>query len=67
MKDTAEIHELLHKQMHESFDEMHHQFNQSLYGDASNPKRRSFKERFSDLKWRVQAAWLVLTGRADIC
>jgi hypothetical protein len=61
--------DLLHRRINEAHAEMTRILGQSLYGDdpAKPLPRRTLRERFSDLKWRIEAAWLVLRGKADIC
>jgi hypothetical protein len=45
-------------------------FSESLYGDRLPRRKRGRLERFWDwvcvMRYRIEGAWLVLTGRADI-
>lgn len=40
--------------------------NRSLYADPPDFKVPTLRERLTELRWRVHAAWLVLIGKADI-
>jgi hypothetical protein len=61
--------ELLRLRMQQTHDEIRKNLNTALYGDREGQPlpKKTVREKLSDLKWRIQAAWLVLRGRADIC
>lgn len=60
--------ELLSLRVQEAYEETLLNLARSLYGDdhAKQLPRRSIREQLSNLKWRIQCAWLVLRGQADI-
>lgn len=56
----------LHKRMNAAYAVMHADMTRSLYGNDSVPFTPR-KRRIRDFLDRAHNAWLVLTGRADIC
>ena len=61
--------ELLRLRMQQTHAEIEKHLRTSLYGDKEDSPlpKKTIRERLSDLKWRVECAWLVLRGKADIC
>ena len=61
--------ELLSLRVQEAYEETLLNLARNLYGDDHQVRqlpRQSIREQLSNLKWRIQCAWLVLRGKADI-
>ena len=60
--------ELLSLRVQEAYEETLLNLARNLYGDdqARQLPQQSIREQLSNLKWRIQCAWLVLRGKADI-
>ena len=60
--------DLIHTRIPQAQAEMNRILQSSLYADGPyKPLPPStMRERLSDLSWRIQCAWLVLRGKADI-
>ena len=62
--------DLIKQRIDEAYVAMEKNLMTSMYADGVEGRirhKKSIRERLSDWKWRIQGAWLVLRGRADIC
>jgi hypothetical protein len=65
-----DLESLIGRRIDATYAEMDRLFSETLYGDPVLRRPRGRMERFRDwlrvLPYRIEGAWLVLTGRADI-